>query len=230
MKTRKMSIEALLTRAEDDLKKIEGEYAKALNEQTIPDGLRIDIKNLTGNLRSALDYLAKDVRETHCPTANANAIFYFPILSSVADFTSKMTAWYPGLDTAEQTLWDYLESIQPYHQGMSWLSQFNRLNNENKHNDLVAQTRTETKEVRVDMPGGRVSWNPGAVKFGSGVSIGGVPVDPGTQMPIQHPSQKVTQITWVDFRFDGIDVSAIALLRASLAGVRKFVSDIYVWL
>ncbi|MDQ3009526.1 MAG: hypothetical protein M3X11_02320 [Acidobacteriota bacterium] len=230
MQTRKKSIEALLARADEDLKKIEAEYAKALTEQTIPDDLRIDIKNLSGNLRSVLDYLARDIRETHCPAAKAKDIFYFPILSDAVTFGKKMATWYPGLETTERTLWDYLESIQPYHASTIWLSQFNRLNNENKHDDLVAQTRTEIKEVRVDTPGGRVSWNPGAVKFGPGVSIGGVPIDPRTQMPMPHPSQQVSQIIWVDFRFDGIDVSAIALLRASLVGVKNLVADIYAWL
>lgn len=85
-----------------------------------------------------------------------------------------------------------------------WIGLFNKLNNENKHGDLVEQIRTESKQVKVDFQGGSVSWNPSAVKFGSGVSIGGVPVNPNTQMPIPHPSQKVEIITWIDFKFQGI--------------------------
>jgi hypothetical protein len=68
------------------------------------------------------------------------------------------------------------------------------------------------------------------VKFGSGVFIGGVPVNPSTQMPAPHPSQKVERIIWVDFKFDGINESALALLQESLSGVSKIAADVYRWL
>jgi hypothetical protein len=38
-------------------------------------------------------------------------------------------------------------------------------------------------------------------------------------MPIPHPSQTVQIITWVDFKFDSIDVSALWLLKESYKGV-----------
>jgi hypothetical protein len=58
------------------------------------------------------------------------------------------------------------------------------------------------------------------VRFGSGVLIGGVPVDPSTQMPVADPRLKVTKTIWVDFQFDGIGGSAIQLLREALSGVK----------
>ncbi len=65
------------------------------------------------------------------------------------------------------------------------------------------------------------------MKFGGGVSVGGVPVDPRTQMPVPHPSQSVARVTWVDFRFDGIGVSAIGLLRQSVAGTNSIAEAVY---
>ena len=65
------------------------------------------------------------------------------------------------------------------------------------------------------------------VKFGAGVRIGGVPVNPDTQMPVPHPSQTVEKIIWVDFRFKGIDVSAIELLSKSVTGVKSIVNQFY---
>ena len=127
-------------------------------------------------------------------------------------------------------LWNYLETIQPYHSDYSWLGKFNCINNENKHESLVEQTRKETQRVNVSFGTGAVSWNPNAVKFGPGVSIGGVPVNPNTQMPNPHPSQTVERITWVDFRFDGINESALMLLKQSVDGIDSIVKDIFDWI
>lgn len=230
MPNRKADVDALITRSEKDFAAVRAAYDKALHDHAISAELRIDIKNLCGNLRSALDYLAKDIREKHCPSANPNARFYFPILPDAVQYQNQMNNWFPGLRTACIDLWNYLESVQPYHAATAWLGKFNRVNNENKHESLVEQTRTETHRVNVSFGGGSVNWDPGAVKFGPGVFIGGVPVNPSTQMPVPHPSQTVEKITWVDFKFDGIDESAIALLQKSLAGVKKIVADAYKWL
>jgi len=227
MLNRKADVDALISRSEKDLAFVRSAYDKALHDHSISAELRIDIKNLCGNLRSALDYLAKDIREKHCPTANPNARFYFPILPDALQYQNQMNNWFPGLRTICIDMWDYLETIQPYHPTCAWLGKFNRLNNENKHESLVAQTRTETHRVNVNFGSGSVNWDPSAVKFGPGVFIGGVPVNPNTQMPVPHPSQTVQKIIWVDFKFDGLDESAIALLENSMAGVTHIVADTY---
>lgn len=171
-----------------------------------PD-LQVNIKNLCENLRSVLDYVAHDIRETHCTSADPKARFYFPIIEDNAGFDAQAKKWYPGLEITAPALWNYIESLQPFQPGAAWLGLFNKVNNDNKHGDLVPQTRTETEQVRVDIDGGgSVAWLPQNVKFDAGVYIGGVPVDPRTQMPVPHPSQTVQRIIWVDFRFEGVDV------------------------
>ena len=223
-------INALLKRSGRDFNALRGKYEQCLHEQTISADLKIDIKNLAGNLRSVLDYIANDIRDTCCPCAKVNDRFYFPILPDVASFNAQCAKWYPGLENSCPDLWSYLESIQPCHKNYEWLGHFNRLNNENKHESLVEQTRTETKRVNVKFGGGGVSWNPDAVKLGSGVLIGGVPVNLNTQMPVPHPSQTVELVTWVDFRFDGINVSALALLKNSLEGISGIAQCVRKWL
>lgn len=228
MSNRQTSVEALMLRAENELKAITEEYESSLSAQNVSDDLRIDIKDLCGKLRSVLDYLAHDVRDNHCPTAKPKDRFYFPISPDRNQFEGQTEKWFPGLRTNNPDLYDYLESVQPYNSGFKWLSLLNRLNNENKHQDLVEQTRIQSERVTVSGPGsGSVSWNPSGVTFGSGVSIGGVPVDPRTQMPVPHPSQKIERVTWVDFRFAGIDVSAIGLLRESVAGANSIAEGVY---
>lgn len=230
MGTRKDSIDALLKRCDADIAKIGQEYNNSLRQQKVQTDLRVDIKNFCENLRSVLDYVAHDIRETHCAGADPKIRFYFPMLASRSEFEAQATKWYPGLEVKVPDLWDYLESVQPYDQEYVWIGIFNKINNENKHGDLVAQTRTDTEQVRVSAPGASVTWTPRNVKFGPGVFIGGIPVDPTTQMPVPHPSQKVERIIWVDFRFAGEDVSALGLLKQAHAGVRKIAKDVEKWL
>ena len=230
MGKRKDSIQALLKRCDADIKKIEKEYNDSLRTQQVRSDLQVDIKNFCENLRSVLDYIAHDIRETHCASAYPKARFYFPILSNRADFEAQAKKWFPGLDATVPDLWNFLESIQPYHEPSRWIGAFNRINNDNKHGNLVAQTRTETEQVRVSLSGGSVSWTPQNVKFGSGVFIGGVPVDPRTQMPVPHPSQKVERIIWVDFRFDGENVSALGLLKQALESTKNIANTVEKWL
>ncbi len=227
MGNRKQDIDALLQRCNTNLAEIEKEYQASLDCQRISSDLRIDIKNLCGNLRSVLDYLASEIREKYCPHATHNTRFYFPILPDQQKFRSRMAQWFPDLQTSAPGLWGYLESIQPYHSDWAWLDQFNEVNNQNKHDRLIEQTRSEIQRVQVKMQGGgQVSWTPKNVQFGRGVYMGGVPVDPVTQMPVPHPSQQVKRIVWVDFRFDGIDVSALALLKKVVSGITSVSTEI----
>ncbi len=217
---RQTSIKAQIKRADEILPKIEAEYNDSLHKKQISEDLKLDIQTLCGHLRSALDYLAKDIVETHCPNVKTNDRLYFPIAGDNASFVKLMTKSYPDLNANSSDLYNYLESIQPYSKNENkWLTQFNKVNNENKHNDLVEQTRTETKTVTVTgQGGGSVSWGPG-VTFGSGVSVMGVPIDPRTQLPVPNNVVKTEVITWVDFKFKGIDVSALWLMKESLKQV-----------
>jgi len=223
MSTRIENIQALLEKADDQLEKIKAEYSKSLHAQSISAMLRIEIKNLCENMRSVLDYLAHDIHECYCQKGSSGARFYFPILPDKKSFDSKLNQWFPGLRQAASNVVSALEVIQPFQSGQEWLGLFNRLNNENKHGDLVEQTRVERQETRVtSQSGGQVSWTPG-VTFGQGVSVMGVPIDPRTQLPVPHPSIKVEKIIWVDFQFEGIEVSALGLLEKTLAGIHKIV-------
>ena len=226
--SRENSIRAQIKRATELLPKIEEEYKNSLTAQSIDEELKLDIQTFCGHLRSALDYLAKDIVEKHCPNANPRNRLYFPITSDATAFGNMMNRSYPDLNTNSATVYSTLENVQPYQSDTNrWLTQFNKVNNENKHNDLVEQTRTETKtvEVKSKQGGDSVSWGQG-VTFGSGVSVLGVPIDPRTQMPVPNNTTATTIITWVDFKFDGIDVSVIGLLRQTLNEITRISEEI----
>jgi len=230
--TRKTDIEALLERAEKAELKIIEEYNKSLHDKTIGGNLKIDIKDYFSNLRSVLDYLAHDTVEKYCPSADPNDRLYFPIALDQSSFEGIIKKSYPGLNTNSVKVYSILEDIQPYKKSEnSWISSFNKINNENKHDQLTPQTRMETKRVNVKSNNGMsASWNPDAVRFGSGpgvsIFIGGVRVDPNTQLPEPSSTQTVTVETWVDFQFENTEISAIWLVRESLNHIKKIFSDL----
>ncbi len=141
MPSREEDIKVLLRHASRGLSRIERKYKESLHAKSISDQLKVDIKNFCENLRSALEYLACDIREAYCRPVKRLERFYFPIVGSYADFENRMHKWFPDLNKTSPDLWNYLESIQSYNGGPNeWLCQFNDLNNKNKHQALVEQT------------------------------------------------------------------------------------------
>jgi hypothetical protein len=212
------SIEALLKKSNAVFGDLKRAYEVSLHDKKIRDDLKVDIKNIFENLRSCLDYLAHDIFEICCTSSKKPGRLYFPIRPSLAEFNQAVLHDYSGLQTTNKPVYDILETIQPYHD--PWLGDFNKLNNENKHQDLVEQTRTESHRVTVSSGGGSVSWGPG-VTFGGGVSVMGVPIDPRTQLPVPNDQVKTDIVIWVDFRFKVNGLSALPFIEQSLKKVEQ---------
>jgi hypothetical protein len=220
---RAASIEALLRKANTDFANLRAAYDSSLHEQHVAEDLKVAIKNIFENLRSCLDYLAHDIFDTHCGSTRKPDSLFFPIRSTASEFNQAIAKDYPDLQLTAKAVFDILEAVQPYHD--PWLGQFNKLNNLNKHQDLVEQTRTEARQVSVSREGGSVSWGPG-VTFGSGVSVMGVPINPRTQMPAPNTVAKTEVVIWVDFRFKEIDQSVLPFVQGSLRNVEKVFRDL----
>jgi hypothetical protein len=212
-------IEAVMNKANQMLPNIEREYFKCLKEENIPDSLLVDIKDYLGNLRSALDYIWHKISSV--------SDGYFPIANSEADFlakTQKNNSQYSEI----------LQKYQDYDQN-SWIRYFSLFRNKNTHVTLIPQKRIETQRVISTHVGkGSVSWDPGSVRFGSGVFINGAPVNLATQMPIPTPETSVKKEIWVDFVFDGSSVSsdfpagvsALPFLKESLKNVSQIITEL----
>ncbi len=213
---RATSIEALLRRAATDLAALKKVYESSLAQKHVSDDLKVSIKNIFENLRSCLDYIAQDIFEACCAGASKPDRLYFPIRSTLPEFQQAIAKDFPSLATTSSAVYDIVEAAQPYN--TPWLGQFNKLNNHNKHQDLVEQTRTERRQVTVSRGGGSVPWNPGVI-FGRGVSVMGVPIDPKTQMPVPNTVATTQVVTWVDFRFKEIDQPVLPFLDASVKNV-----------
>ena len=213
---RAASIEALLRKAKADFADLQKSYQSSLTDKHIREDLKVSIKNIFENLRSCLDYLAQDIFETHCTASRKPDRLYFPIRVTPPEFARAVATDYPGLQTTSKVVYDVLETVQPY--VSPWLGLFNKLNNHNKHQDLVEQTRTESRRVTVSRDGGSVSWGPN-VTFGGGVSVMGVPIDPRTQMPVPNNVAMTEVVTWVDFRFREVNQSVLPFVEESLRRV-----------
>ncbi len=217
------SIKALLRKVNKDLAELHTVYETSLHDEHVNEELKIAIKNIFENLRSCLDYLAQEIYEVFWGIEKKPERLYFPIRSTASNFNQAIENDFPELPKKSKAVFDILEAVQPYRD--PWLGQFNRLNNYNKHQDLVEQTRTEMRQVKVSRGEGSVSWGPG-VTFGSGVSILGVPIDPRTQMPVPNTIAKTEVNIWVDFKFREIDQSVLPFLQLSLQKVEKIFRDL----
>ena len=215
---RAVSIEALIRKSRESLVDLKKAYENSLHERTIREDLKVDIKNTFENLRSCLDYLAQEVFDAFCKGTKKPAKLYFPVRQTSAEFAKAIQRDYPSLEVSCKPVFDVLESMQPFRD--VWLGQFNHLNNENKHQDLVEQTKTESRRVTVTGSGGGVSWGPG-VTFGSGVRVMGVPIDPRTQLPVPNNLVKTAITTWVDFKFREGGQSVLPFIETSIDRVEK---------
>lgn len=217
-------INVLLEVSDEQLQKIEAEYNKSLNSKAISPKLPAYIKNYLENLRSPLDYLAKEICEKILSKTRGDKT-YFPIsCENSKAFAAHISKYLPGLDVVNKQLYIVLEEIQTYsHSGCQALPKLSKLVNENKHNQLSPQTRTERKGLIIDFPGGsKISMGPGSSISGGGIiSSGGGWISPGGgtisgDSPARAGGGGVTQTVtrWVSFTFDKTGDNVISLLKA----------------
>lgn len=220
---RSISIQALINKAKKDFTALKSDYASSLQHQTISEELKVDIKNIFENLRSCLDYLAHDIYE-ECVGDDMPNRLYFPIRQTTQEFTQAINRDFPNLNSNYHDVYTAVEKIQPYND--AWLAKFNKLNNNNKHQNLEEQTKTQSQHVTVSSPqGGSVSWGSG-VTFGSGVFVMGVPIDPNTQMPTPNNQVKTEVVVWVDFKFRENGESVLPFIEKSIENIESLFNEI----
>ena len=161
-------------------------------------------------------------RKSLSTSANRKKL-YFPIRDSKKGFETAIDRDFNGLEQSANQIFQAFEAIQPFND--PWLGKFNRINNKNKHEDLVPQKRTEERRVKVSRNGGSVSWGQG-VTFGGGVSVMGVPIDPRTQRPVPNSIATTNIETWVSFVFSETNDFVLPFVQESIEKVEKFYSDI----
>lgn len=225
--SREKSIAALIKKSRDSMVSLKNDYQASLKAKEVSEDLKVDIKNILENLRSCLDYIARDVYEKLISSPPER--LYFPIRHTATEFQQVVFRDFPSLDKLAPNIYAVIEKLQPYND--PWLGNFNRLNNNNKHEDLVEQSRTETRRITVlsKNGGGSVSWGQG-VTFGPGVSVMGVPINPRTQMPVPNTTTDTKVEIWVDFKFQDNNESVIPFLEKSVNYVESVCNSIQCYL
>ncbi|MHB9052423.1 MAG: hypothetical protein ACYC5F_00305 [Thermoleophilia bacterium] len=236
---RQSDIKKMLEHIDESLVSLEEQYTQSLRAKKLPDGLAIDVKNLMENLRSCLDYAAQDIYETivapHRTATGLNPVnrVYFPYGETKEKYDDSIVRNLPGLDSLNPAVYRILESVQPFSASTNWLIDLCSTVNDNKHNSLSAQERSERETYKVGLQGSSASISApaGAIKAPPGaIRIGGRPVvfDPNNGVPLQAPGLDVKVNMWVDFKFAGTDISVLPLLKTAREAIGKTCDDIYV--
>lgn len=227
--------QALVHHTSKQLSDIRAEYDKSLAAREVAPSLLIEIKNLCENLRSALDFIAVHIHQSYCTPSKGNEKVYFPyaaVQKTQADFTSALRQKFAGLEQAKHDVFEQLVQSQHFgNKGYAWLPLFMELTNENKHQRLVPQTRTEHKELRISNGGTGISLGHGAgIVLGSGasISIGGAVIHGGQTVSADRlPNMtggNAEIITWVSFNFESNNQPVLPFLTKVCAGVHEIVN------
>jgi hypothetical protein len=210
---------ALMAETAIQIAEVTALYELALQAGQLDPRLIPRVKNVLENQRSVLDYAAHElVRRFGTPKGK----IYFPVAEDAAAFHKQIPQKLPGVLDRRPDIIDFLRGRQPF-SGAPWLRDLVTYVNPMKHSGLIPQTRIETRRHTVTTSSGTASWNPGAVRFGSGVRIGGFPVDPATQAPIGTPVQVTVLVGW---NFEGTDRNVLATLRLIQTGLEGLLPDL----
>lgn len=228
---RRDDIQALLAVADELFEKIEAQYRESLEQQEVSPKIAVYIKNYLENLRSPLDYIASEIAQ-HVLNSTKNHKPYYPInCVSRTDFEGQLKRNLPELEATNPKLFSIIESLQPYHSsGCTTLPQLSTLVNENKHGQLSAQKRTESRGLKIEFPGGSgIVMGPGSSIQGGGmISSGGGWFSPaGGTVSGDSPArvgQNISQTVerWISFKFQSTGTEVLDILR----GCRKDVDRI----
>ena len=162
--TKLSRLNELLAYADKQQRNISNEYSEYL-DGNIPSTIQIQIKNYLENLRSLLDYIARDICENVLNLDSGHKC-YFPIFcASKKKFINHCKRNFPNLENVDSFIYSKLEDIQAFNtSNFSSLQILSKYVNENKHCDLSEQhvcsethTASRYKVVRFDDTG---KWDP----------------------------------------------------------------------
>lgn len=154
---------------------------------------------------------------------------YFPVAKDEQSYRSTLGQWNASnLGDILPSIDEKLRALQPFTSGNNAVYLRIRELANKKHTELTPQKRAERQRVNVNRPGmGGVSWSRSGVRFGAGVQVMGVPIDPHTQMPVPSSQVEVTVETWVSFHLSDTGEDALAFCRSAIAGVRRVVQTLF---
>ena len=210
-------IDALLEESGEQLERVRELYEKSLRDKDVPSGLRVRIKNVVENQRSALEYLANAIYERHGDGKGKNS--YYPVANAPSEFPGLFERYLPGVAANCPDAREAIQARQPYVPGFEWLRHLVLLTNENKHRRLTPQTRSEQRTTRFESGGAVIELGEGAsIQLGAGadISLGGQSIR----------QIRPTQVTYVDWLFEDPQLSALGTLEQIHESLPRLVDDV----
>jgi hypothetical protein len=190
---------------------------------------KVALKNILENLRSTLDYLARDV-VLHLKNTNPNVKekVYFPYGQRENHFKSSIKKNFPTLKSSAPEIYDVIEAIQPFKQNHNWLTDLCGLTNDAKHNFL---SKTENiKTTMVNQPGfGTISGTNITMSnnYVNGVRQDDVHINPkGEATVAKHAG--TTIITHNNhIKFQGKEIEIVPFIALCHTNIEKLAKDIW---
>ncbi len=227
-----LQVESILDRADELLEELEDEYRRCLQAQNVSERAKNITHEVLEKLRNSLDHSMtiawnKNIASNLSEQDKRRARVYFPIADNLDAFRSILgRGFMVDLDKVHRIIYDFLLKQQPFSSSENrWLQLLAELAAEGKHVQLAPQKRMEARRLKVTRSEGYVSWDPSSVKFGSGVSIMGAPVDPRTQRIIPTPGVTEQVEIWVSFIFEGRGVNSLIFCKEASQKTRKLVQE-----
>lgn len=234
--TRYKSIQSLLKYSHKQCKQIESLYNISLTKKIIDSELQPLIKNYLENLKSCLDYCAHDIYEKITQNGNSTKL-YFPIKSTRAEFETIIKKDFTSLNLVSAKIFDILEEVQPYNKGGQWLEEFNKLTNDNKHQDLTPQIKKEIpQKLSISHRGATITMGRASslkIRRGGTVKLGGARIADDQIISVDStevrgdPGITLKKEVWVGFVFFHLDKPVIPLLSEIEVGVRNILDSVY---
>ena len=220
------------------LPQLEAAYEISLHNQKIERNLRINIKNLMENLRSALDYSAHGLFDKYGSSSNANPNIYFPYAlatQTLSEFRAKdrIEKSIPGISSSRADIVAVLESYQHFSgSNNQWVPVFMELNNKNKHQQLTPQIIHEHRGIKLTTGNSTLTAAGIDVMPGGKFVVNGKEIAPGEynadNLPVIDPPAEVTGTRWESFYFSSNNEEVLPFLRRAIEGVESIVNALSV--
>jgi len=217
----------VLEKADRQLAMIGTLYGADLELQRLSPTLRAKIKAFLDNERAALDHLAarvvaaSGVGEVHT---------HYPLSPWEAGFEASVDKNMPGVRESRPDLAATIARHQPF--SVPGLAHLRDLLVDDKWQRLSARTKPAPAALRADPDPGEAAAAPpprppgmGAGLTG-GVFINGVEHDPVTLQPLEAPAPVRRETIYVDWLFEGSEVSALSTLEGIHAAVGAAVDEV----
>lgn len=230
----------LVKHAKNEFDKIKRSYGQSIHKKSIEPKLLIEIKNLMENLRSALDFTAHGLFNKYGNSTKSDIKIYFPYATeeqSGSDFQkqNRIEKCIPGLSSSRPDIVAKIESYQHFSDPNNrWLPQFMDLNNENKHQQLTPQKRTETKQLKLRSGGTSIGVGEGAsisVGPGARIRVGRMVIPGGQKFDVNNPPATIGPgtkevIIWVSFHFSSNNQPVVPFLKQCINGIENIVKEL----